>query len=80
MVLNVDHERETYEKKFSPKNHWIFYRENGQRRAAYSKKIFKTKKSAKEQWEFDNSDPLLKHRRFKKRTTYGSRAWSMRRG
>jgi len=80
MVLNTSAERKKYEKQFPPSEHWIFYKENGRRRAVYSKKIFKTKKSAEEQWGFDNFEPMLKQRRFKKYTTYAGRAWSMGRG
>ena len=73
MALNTDSEKRKYEKQFSPLEHWMFYKENGKRRAAYSKKFYKTEKSAKEQWGFDNSDPMNKRNLLKKR--WGFRAW-----
>ena len=75
MALNTYEERRKYERLFPPSEHWIFYKTNGKRRGAYSKKIYKTKKSAEEQWGYDNSDPMYKSRLFKK-GNYASRAWS----
>ena len=74
MTLNIWSEIKIYESLFPPSKHWIFYKANGQRRAAYSKKFYKTEKSAKEQWGFDNSDPMNKRNLLKKR--WGFRAWS----
>jgi len=73
MALNTNSEKRKYEKQFSPLENWMFYKANGTRRAAYSKKIFKTEKSAKEQWGFDNTNPMNKGRLFKKH--WGFRAW-----
>ena len=58
MALNTYGERRKYERLFPPSEHWIFY---------------KTEKSAKEQWGFDNSDPMNKRNLLKKR--WGFRAW-----
>jgi hypothetical protein len=80
MALNTYGERRKYERLFPPSEHWIFYKNNGKRRGAYSKKIYKTKKSAEEQWGYDNSDPMYKSRLFKKKSSYASRAWSRGRG
>ena len=71
MVLNIYSERKKYERKFSPEKHWIFYKENGKRRGAYSKKFYKTKKSAEEKWVLDNADTFNKFRRFSRNVTYG---------
>jgi len=73
MALNTYGERRKYERLYLPSEHWIFYKNNGKRRGAYSKKFYKTKKSAKEQWGFDNSDPMNKRNLLKKR--WGFRAW-----
>jgi len=44
MALNTYGERRKYERLFPPSEHWIFYKTNGKRRGAYSKKIYKAKK------------------------------------
>ena len=71
MTLNTNAERRKYERLFSPEKHWIFYKENGKRRGAYSKKFYKTKKSAEEKWALDNADTFNKFTSFSKNVTYG---------